>query len=482
MKLLNTLSGQKEEIIYSQKKPLQFFVCGPTVFDYSHIGHARTYIAFDIFVRYVRSKKIKITYLQNITDVDDKIIDRARTHNENPLRYAWKFETLYKNDMKAIGCTSVNRYARATDHIKEIEKQIQTLISRGNAYYINGQGYYFDITTFKEYGKLSRRTATQAEDAVTRIDEQIEKRNKGDFALWKEVKVEEKDKKKKFVITDGEPAWNTKLGWGRPGWHIEDTAITETWFGPQYDIHGGGGDLKFPHHEAEIAQQESASGKTPFVKIWLHTGSLRINGEKMSKSLGNFFTIKDFLNLHSKNILRFIIASHHYRSPIQWSDELITQSYTAIDTFTGVIDALSFVENKKIKINKTTTELVKNTEKMLDAEFQEAMEDDLNTPEAVAALFKYVNSIRTMTWKLSPVLARHTRKTLELKLKILGIEIQEEKIPSSITKLVEKRELYRGSKQFTHADTLRNQVDALGYSIEDTPIGPFVRKRVCGKL
>ncbi|TSC52433.1 MAG: cysteinyl-tRNA synthetase [Parcubacteria group bacterium LiPW_41] len=482
MRLLNSLSGQKEEVLYSQKNPLHFFVCGPTVFDYSHIGHARTYIAFDVFARFIRSKKWKMVYLQNITDVDDKIIDRARMHDENPLRYAWKFESLYKNDMKAIGCISVNRYARATDHIKEIENQIQTLITKGNAYYISGQGYYFDITTFKEYGKLSRRTITQAEDAVTRIDEQIEKRNKGDFALWKEVKVEEKDKKKKFVIVNGEPAWNTKLGWGRPGWHIEDTAITERWFGPQYDIHGGGGDLKFPHHEAEIAQQESASGKIPFVKIWLHTGSLRINGEKMSKSLGNFFTIKDFLHIHSKNILRFIITSHHYRSPIQWSDSLITQAYTAIDTFTSLLDALSFIENKKIKINKETDKSVKNIEDILKKEFEEAMNDDLNTPEAIAALFKYTNSIRSITWKLSPATARRAKKTIKTSLKILGIEIEEEKIPSSITKIVEKRELCRSNKQFTPADTLRKQIDTLGYSIEDTPIGPFVRKKVCIKL
>jgi len=478
MKLLNTLSGKKEEIIHT-KKSLQFFVCGPTVFDYSHIGHARTYIAFDIFVRYLRSKKWKIIYLQNITDVDDKIIDRARQHNENPLRYAWKFETLYKNDMKAIGCTSVNRYARATDHIKEIVNQVQILIEKKNAYYIPKQGYYFDVTSFPNYGKLSHRTVTQAEDAVTRIDEQIEKRNKGDFALWKEVVILEKDKKKKFLIQDGEPAWNTQLGWGRPGWHIEDTAITETWFGSQYDIHGGGGDLKFPHHEAEIAQQESASGKVPFVKIWLHTGSLRINGEKMSKSLGNFFTIKDFLSAHPKNTLRFIIASHHYRSPILWSDELISQSYTAIDTFASLINALSFIETIRVKVNKTANETARNAEKILKTEFDEAMNDDLNTPEAVAALFKYTNSVRAIAWKLTGPTARQAKKIIKTELEILGIEIEEEKIPSSITKLVQKRELCRSNKQFTPADTLRKQVDALGYSIEDTPIGPFVRKRMC---
>ena len=479
MRLFNSLSGSKEVLEKPKNQPLHFFVCGPTVFDYSHIGHARTYAAFDTFVKYVRSKKIKIVYLQNITDVDDKIIDRAKTAHEDPLRYAHKFEGFYKKDMEAIGCDSVTRYARATDHIKDITKQIQKLVLKKNAYFIENEGYYFDITSFPEYGKLSGRTALQAEDAVTRIDEQIKKRNKGDFALWKYVAVPKEESKKKFAIVNGEPAWNTPLGWGRPGWHIEDTAITEHYFGPQYDIHGGGIDLKFPHHEAEIAQQESASGKTPFVKIWLHTGSLRINGEKMSKSLKNFLTIQDFLSHHSKNMLRFAIATCHYRTPIQWSDTLIEQAEQGVDALLAANDALSFVQKNKIaKQLSNSKDRWARTEETFKKEFDEAMEDDLNTPEAIAALFKYVTTLRAIAWKISKSDAKKSQKTLLSALKIIGIDAPEYKIPQTITKLVTQRELYRGSKQFTHADALRNQIDTLGYIIEDTPMGPFVRRKV----
>lgn len=478
MILYNTLSGKKEEVVKPKNRPLHFFVCGPTVFDYSHIGHARTYIAFDIFIRYLRSKKWRVTYLQNITDVDDKIIERAKLHHENPLSYAHKFEKLYKEDMKAIGCISVTRYARATEHIKEIVSQIQVLIKKGNAYFIENEGYYFDINSFPEYGKLSRRTALQAEDAVTRIDEQIKKRNKGDFALWKCVNVPKSENKKKFFISNGEPAWNTKLGWGRPGWHIEDTAITERWFGPQYDIHGGGGDLKFPHHEAEIAQQESASGKAPFVKIWLHTGSLRINGEKMSKSLKNFLTIRDFLSKNSKNVLRIIIAMHHYRTPVQWSEVIVEQARQTIDSFFGAYDALSFSEMKNTKPKTTITGQWKEIEENFKGKFEKAMEDDLNTPEAVAALFEYTTMLKSIAWKMPKTLAKKSKKNLSVSLGVLGIDVTDQKIPKTIMKLVEERELYRGNKQFTHADTLRNQIDTLGYTIEDTTIGPFVRKKV----
>ncbi len=477
IQLFNSLSGKKEILEQPKKGPLHFFVCGPTVFDYSHIGHARTYAAFDTFVKYLRSKKWKIIYLQNITDVDDKIIDRAKSFHEDPLRYAHKFEELYKKDMESISCDSVTRYARATDHTKNIVQQIQTLILKGNAYFIDQAGYYFDINSFPDYGKLSRRTALQAEDAVTRIDEQIKKRNKGDFALWKYVSVPEKENKKKFVVINGEPAWNTPIGWGRPGWHIEDTAITEHWFGSQYDIHGGGGDLKFPHHEAEIAQQESASGKVPFVKIWLHTGSLRINGEKMSKSLKNFLTIRDFLAHHKKNVLRLIITMHHYRTPIQWSDSLVEQATQGVDAFLGTYDALACSQGLKIKQTKNIKIQWEEIEETFKKEFDEAMSDDLNTPEAVAALFTYTTMIRTIAWKISKSHAKKSQKTLTFALKILGIDTEEYKIPSTITKLVKQRELYRDNKQFTHADTLRNQVDTLGYIIEDTPIGPFVRKK-----
>ncbi|MEK7097892.1 MAG: cysteine--tRNA ligase, partial [Patescibacteria group bacterium] len=282
MLIYDTLSGEKKPLPETGGKPLRFFVCGPTVYDYIHIGNARTYSAFDTIVRYLRSRKIKVQYLQNITDIDDKIIKRALEEKKHIKTIANFYSRAYKQDMKSLKIISVNKYAPATRYIRQIVKQVQILTEKGLAYKIESEGYYFDISKFPEYGKLSRRTSEQAEDSVSRIDEGINKKNRGDFVLWKFSK-------------QNEPVWKTPLGAGRPGWHIEDTAITEYFFGPQYDLHGGGIDLKFPHHEAEIAQQESASGKKPMVNIWMHAGTLLVRGEKMSKSAGNFITVRDFL-------------------------------------------------------------------------------------------------------------------------------------------------------------------------------------------
>jgi len=312
LRVYNTLSQKKEIFRPRQNKKVNLFVCGPTVYDFSHIGHARTYIAFDMIAKYLKEKGYKVFYLQNITDIDDKIIKRAKEKNITPKQLARKFEKEYYKDMKALGITSVSKYARATDYIQEIINQVKKLIEKGVAYRIN-DGIYYDITKFKDYGKLSRRTVLQAEDAVSRIDEAKEKRNKGDFCLWKFSKP-------------GEPKWKSPWGWGRPGWHIEDTAITQKHFGYQYDIHGGARDLIFPHHEAEIAQMEAISGKKPMAKYWLHTGFLTVEGKKMSKSLGNFITIREFLKENSPQILRMLVLKNHYRSPIDYSEKEINQA------------------------------------------------------------------------------------------------------------------------------------------------------------
>src|SRR3989344_6827251 len=255
LKIYNTLTKQKEEFNKQPGDKVRMFVCGPTVYDYPHIGHARTYVIFDVIAKYLRYKGIELNYLQNITDIDDKIIARAKERGIEPKELADKFEKLYYEDMKAIGIDSVSQYACATEHIPEIVDQVKRLIDKGHVYKIDPStslgasgGFYFDLSTFPDYGKLSGRTAAQAEDSVSRIDESVSKRNKGDFVLWK---LSGKD----------EPGWDTELGYGRPGWHIEDTAISEKYLGQQYEIHGGAQDLMFPHHESEIAQQESASGK-----------------------------------------------------------------------------------------------------------------------------------------------------------------------------------------------------------------------------
>jgi len=281
MKLYNTLSRKKEDLPNpEEQRKIRLFVCGPTVYDYAHIGHARTYLFFDFFAKYLRHRGYEVNYLQNITDIDDKIIARAAERNIRPDELAKQFTGAYFEDMRAIGVDAVTTYAPATDFISQIVAQVKRLIDKGFAYKIEDDGWYFDISKDEDYGKLSGRTVAQAEDGVSRIDDSDAKRNKGDFCLWKFSKPDE-------------PKWNTQIGTGRPGWHIEDTAISEYYFGPQYDIHGGADDLKFPHHEAEIAQQESASGLKPFVQFWVHTGFLLVDGKKMSKSLDNYIGITD---------------------------------------------------------------------------------------------------------------------------------------------------------------------------------------------
>ncbi len=337
MLLYNTLTETKEELRKPVSGDLKLFVCGPTVYDEIHIGNARTYVVFDNFVRYLRARGFQVYYLQNITDVDDKIIDRARSAGESPTALARRFERLYHAAEKLLRIDTVTHYARATDHILAMIRQIETLVAKGHAYKIEGDGYYFDLATFPNYGRLAGRTIAQAEDSVSRVDDSSRKRNTGDFCLWKLASP----------ATTGEPTWDATLGVGRPGWHIEDTAITESHFGPQYDIHGGGVDIKFPHHDAEIAQQEAASGKTPLARFWMHAGTLLVDGKKMSKSLGNFITLTDFLHAYSVNVFRYIVASHHYRSPLDYNDHLAQQAKQSLQTIDEFMAKLELVMKTK---------------------------------------------------------------------------------------------------------------------------------------
>jgi cysteinyl-tRNA synthetase len=454
MRIYNTLSGQKEDLgkALGGSKKIRLFVCGLTVYDYPHIGNARVFLIYDVFVRYLRSLGFKVFYLQNITDIDDKIIKRAQEEKTAAKTIAKKYEKIYLQDIKKLNITTVNKYARATDHIPQIVKQVQTLIKKGCAYLIPGEGYYFDISAFPEYGKLAKRTVLQAEDAVSRIDESLKKRNKGDFALWKLSKPEE-------------PFWNTALGKGRPGWHIEDTAITEYYFGPQYDIHGGAVELKFPHHEAEIAQQESASGKTPLVKIWMHAGILLINGRKMSKSLGNFLTIRNFLAHYSPDVLRWIIVSHHYRLPIDYKESMALNAQQSLNNLSQLIAKL-----KLITKNSAGNLHLNQYEKR----FQDALSDDFNTPSALAVIFELINQINPKIWNLNKKSGQILSRWLLEKLNLFGIKLKLPKIPLKIGRLAAKRELFRIHKQFIQADDLRKQIETLGYTIEDTPRGPFL--------
>ena len=455
MLIHDTLSGKKEDLEkVADNKKLRLFVCGPTVYDYIHIGNARTYIVFDNLVRYLRALGVKVFYLQNITDIDNKIIRRAAEENTNAKSLAKKYEKYYHEDEKALGIKSVTKYARATAHIKQIVRQIQTLIAKGHAYKID-DGYYFDISTFPEYGKLAKRTVNQAEDSVSRIDENVNKKNKGDFALWKFKK-------------ENEPSWKTPIGEGRPGWHIEDTAITERWFGPQYDIHGGAVDLKFPHHEAEIAQQEAASGKKPMVKVWMHSGFLVVGGEKMSKSFGNFVTVKDFLKQYPVEVLRYLVAAHYYRSPLDYSEDLARQAKNTLNNLSQFLARLEMAGGK--------TENGAVLEKA-ERDFSAAMENDFNTPAALAVIFSLINENQKQVWELSRKSAKMLKKFIKNKLELFGIGLKSVKIPLKVRHLASKRELFRTNKQFIQSDVLRKEIEALGYIVEDTPRGPFLWPR-----
>ncbi|TET84835.1 MAG: cysteine--tRNA ligase [Candidatus Nealsonbacteria bacterium] len=486
LKVYNTLSRKKE--VFRPRRPgkvrkVNLFVCGITSYDFSHIGHARTYIVFDVITKYLREKGFDVFYLQNITDIDDKIIKRAREKKISPQKLARAFEKEYLKDMKSLKIDSVTKYARATEHIKEIISQVERLLKKGYAYQIE-DGIYYDISKFKDYGKLSKRTVLQAEDAVSRIDESKEKRNRGDFCLWKRSKP-------------GEPKWRSPFGLGRPGWHIEDTAITEKYFGPQYDIHGGAKDLIFPHHEAEIAQMEAISGKKPMVKYWLHSGFLTVRGQKMAKSLGNFITIRDFLKRDSFRTLRFLVIKSHYRSPIDYSERLLSQTKKELERIDEFVDKLS-----RITVEASPQQILKGVKK----KFELAMEDDFNTPKVVAAIFDLVNKGNKLIEQnklkkeeANDILAflRDIDKILGIDLAIKNIhysvtissaitfeltgkpvrfEIKGEKIPDEIIKLVKERKKCRKEGLWQKADEIRRKIKEMGYLVEDTKKGPKIKK------
>ncbi len=435
---------RKKEIFKPMKgKKINVFVCGPTVYDYSHIGHAKTYIQFDIIVKYLRYRGYNVFYLQNITDLDDKIIQRAKEKQIIPKKLAEQFEREYYKDMKALGVNSVNKYARATDFIKTIIQQVETLTRKSFAYEID-DGIYYDLSKFSEYGKLSGRTSLEAEDAVTRIDENIAKKNKGDFCLWKRSKP-------------NEPKWPSNWGNGRPGWHIEDTAITESFFGPQYDIHGGARDLIFPHHEAEIAQMEAASGKKPFVKYWLHTGFLTVNGQKMAKSLGNFITIRDALKKWDAKTLRYLFISTHYKSTIDFSEKNLDKAKNSLDRLNEFVR-----KTKKGKDNYDPKLIEKTREK-----FIKAVDNDFDTLNALAIIFDFVKEVNKVGGG---------KKAYNLMMefdKIFGIlsNVGEIKLSGEAMKLIAEREKARKNNDWEKADKIREELKKKGIILEDTRAG-----------
>ena len=460
LKIFNTLSGKKEPFKPLKNKRVNLFVCGPTVYDLSHLGHARTYAAFDVIVRYLRHAGYEVFYLQNITDIDDKIIVRAKELNADPLKFSRQMTKEYYKDAAALKIKSVTKYAKASEFIPQIIRQIQVLLKKGYAYEAS-DGVYFDISKFPDYGKLSGQKIKKLK-AGARVKIRETKKHPFDFDLWKKKKP-------------GEPAWASPWGAGRPGWHIEDTAISENFFGPQYDLHGGAYELIFPHHESEIAQMEATSGKKPFVKYWLHTGVLKIGGEKMSKSLGNFITVRDFLEKYPVEILRFIIVSSHYRSVIDYNEQLAVQAKHALDRISEFLERLDKVNQKsKIKNQKYKLKIKKFREKFFDY-----MDDDFNTPRALSVMFDVIKTSNASIDKnqLDKDAAREIKNFFGEADAIFGILPPQKKIklPKKIASLVEQREKARQEKNWALADQLRAETERLGYKIEDTPKGPTVK-------
>ncbi len=451
------MTRKKEIFKPLNENRVKMFVCGPTVYDRSHIGHGRTYIAFDVIVRYLKYKGYSVFYLQNITDIDDKIINRANELGVEPLKLAKEFEYLYFHDMDILGVKNVNFYARAMEHLNEIINQINTLINKGFAYETSS-GVYFDESRFEEFGKLSNRDIEELN--VHRIDPDTSKRNSGDFAMWKK--------------NDDEPAWNSPWGKGRPGWHIEDTAITETYFGGQFDIHGGGLDLIFPHHEAEIAQMESATGKKPMVKYWIHTGFLNVSGEKMSKSLGNFITIEELLNQYDPQVFRFFVLSTHYRSPIDFSDEALKQSENSLKRIHKLMETINGLFELDIdEENESDDEYLKLLE-MNKKDFLKAMDNDFNTPIALSVIFNLIRDINKGITddKISKNVCIEIKKLFKEFGYILGLSFRVKSVKSDLSEeliniLIDIRDKLRKNKNYELSDEIRSKLRELNINLED---------------
>ena len=445
IKIYNTLTRKKEEFKPLKQGQVNFFVCGPTTYSYAHIGNLKTYTQFDLIVNYLRHRKFNVNYILNFTDIDDKIINQAKEKKEDPLKLSSKFCKIFVEDMESLDNTAASKYIKATERMQDIISQVERLLEKEFAYKTS-DGIYFDLKKDKDYGKLSGRTVLQAEDATTRVDHSEEKKNKGDFCLWK------------FEKEEG-ISWDASFGNGRPGWHIEDTAITEKEFGPQYDIHGGAIDLIFPHHEAEIAQMESLSGKKPFVKYWMHTGFLDMKKEKMSKSIGNIINLRDLLKKSNKETIRFSLISQHYRNRIEFSDEILDQSKNSLKKINDFITNLDKGDNK-------------DSLEKLKEDFYEAMDDDFNTQKALTVIYEFMNDSNKT--KTGGKLTLEFFKEINTIFKVFSFTID---IPEEIENLAKERKLARDSSNWEESDRLRDLITSKGYTIEDKKAGYLLKKQ-----
>jgi cysteinyl-tRNA synthetase len=454
LKVYNTLTRHLDDFEPIHPGRVNMFVCGPTVYDVSHIGHGKSYVAYDIITRYLRNKGYSVFFILNITDIDDKIINRAKETGEDPLKLSERYAQAFYQDMKDLHVNSINLYAKASDYIPEIIGQIKGLVDKGIAYMIRG-GVYFDISRFPEYGKLSRQNLEQL--TVHRVDPDPEKRNPGDFVLWKAQKP-------------GEIAWDSPWGKGRPGWHIEDTAITLTHFGPTYDLHGGGTELIFPHHEAEIAQAEGLTGKKPLAKYWAHTGLLSIKGQEMHKSLGNFVPIQDAIQKSGVEALRVLYASTQYRSPLDYTEETLVQSASLARRFRRAYDQLQQAAGTESDGRSADTSLKSQVDEAR-TDFFAAMDDDFNTPRALSAYIRIVGIAEEHGKSLSPGSASMLLEAVKELSTILGILETEsgprEGVQQLVSLLTSLRSELRAKREYALSDRIREQMQKAGVVVED---------------
>jgi len=480
LKLYNTMTRSKEDFQPHNDGKVRMYVCGVTVYDMCHVGHARSQIVFDTIYRYLRYRKFDVNYVRNFTDIDDKIINRANQTGQKVKDVTEKFIVEFYRDMDALAVLRPSIEPKATEHISNIIDHVKKLEENGHAYEIDGD-VYFEVKTFPPYGKLSNRKVEDLQ-AGARVDVDRRKRSPVDFALWKKSKPDE-------------PSWESPWGEGRPGWHIECSAMSIKHLGDSFDIHGGGEDLIFPHHENEIAQSEAVT-KKPFVKYWIHNGFVRINSEKMSKSLGNFFTIREVLEIYPPEAIRLFILSAHYRSPIDYSDRALSEAMTALDRLYQAWEVFESELPEVVDVNleeldKKGRKLDKQLDKIL-SDFEESMDDDFNTAKAIGHLFELVRVVNTLgQWPgnkpgRESLLAKSRWMFLTFR-GILGVPwrkptkfrahqktqwLSKNNLKDSdIMDKIEARQKARLNKNFELADTIRGELVELGIEIKDTADG-----------